>query len=258
MVFHVKPCSVVVVENIVRNLPGPTSSPHSVRLPSRKDPFTVDNSPAHLLAQGLDALALTVSCEDQSRLLAWMDELLKWNTKVSLTAITKPHEVVDKHLLDSLAVMPEVQSATHVLDLGAGAGLPGLPLVVVHPTLRATLVDAVEKKVAFMKAAAVKAGIATRVKAIHARAAGHPQQEGLPTVDLVISRAFMDVGPFLALARHYLLPQGRVVVMLGKAPNPAVLTTLAAEAGLSFVGSRTFTLPLSKDPRAVAVFQRST
>lgn len=216
----------------------------------------MDNSPA-LLSRGLDSLTLSVPAEAQARLLAYVAELLKWNEKVSLTAITRDDEVVDKHLLDSLAVVPEVAAATHVLDLGAGAGLPGIPLAVALPDLRATLVDAVAKKVSFMKTGAVKAGVAARVRALHARAEGHPEKEGLPVVDCVISRAFMDVGPFLLLARHYVAPAGRVVCMVGQTPPEAALRTLAEAAGLQFVSRRTFQLPLSGDPRGVCVFQKA-
>lgn len=218
----------------------------------------MDNSALPLLVQGLERLEVVLSADARQRLLAYATELLKWNEKVSLTAITRTEEVVDKHLLDSLAVLPEVQGATHLLDLGAGAGLPGIPLAIALPGLRATLVDAVAKKVAFMKTGAVKGGVADRVKAVHVRAEGHPDEEGLPRTDLVISRAFMDVGPFLLLARAYLAPGGRVVTLLGQAPPAETLGGLASAAGLELVSRRTFQLPLSKDPRGVAVFRRST
>lgn len=215
---------------------------------------SVDNSAAALLDSGLATLELTLPDPAKAALLAWADELLKWNPKVSLTAITRPDEVVDKHLLDSLAVLPEVRGATHVLDLGAGAGLPGIPLAVALPELRVTLVDAVSKKVSFLKSAAVKAQVAPRVKAIHARAEGQPTNEGIPTADCVISRAFMDVGPFLALARHYVTPGGRIVTMTGQTPAESVLRDLAKAANCTLVSRRTFTLPVSKDPRGVSVF----
>ena len=214
----------------------------------------MDNSALPLLTQGLEKLGLTLPADAPARLLAYADELLKWNAKVSLTAITRTAEVVDKHLLDSLAVLPEIQGATHLLDLGAGAGLPGIPLAIALPNLRVTLVDAVAKKVSFMKSGAVKGGVADRVKALHARAEGRRADEGLPEADLVISRAFMDVGPFLLLARAYLAPTGRVVTMLGQTPPAAALAALASSAGLELVSRRTFTLPHSGDPRGVAVF----
>jgi 16S rRNA (guanine527-N7)-methyltransferase len=212
----------------------------------------VDNS-ASLLSTGLQKMGLELPSEAQARLLAYTTELLKWNEKVSLTAITRPDEVVEKHLLDSLAVIPEL-TASSLLDLGAGAGLPGIPLAVALPSLHCTLVDAVAKKVSFMKAGAVKAGVETRVRAIHARAEGNAEKEGLPHVECVISRAFMDVGPFLLLARHYLLPGGRVVTMLGQPPAEETLQKNAEAAGLKLISRRTFTLPFSGDPRGVAVF----
>ncbi len=216
----------------------------------------MDNS-AVLLAQGLERLGLQLAPEAQQHLLAYVSELLKWNEKVSLTAITRDDEVVDKHLLDSLAVLPEVFGAAHLLDLGAGAGLPGIPLAVALPELRGTLVDAVAKKVGFMKSGAVKAGVSARVRALHARAEGDPAKEQIPVVDCVISRAFMDVGPFLLLARHYVAPGGRVVTMVGQTPPADVLEGLAAAAGLRLESRRTFQLPISGDPRGVAVFRKA-
>ncbi len=213
----------------------------------------MDNS-LSLLRRGLDALRLTVPDGGPERLTAWSAELLKWNEKVNLTAITRPEEVVDKHLLDSLAVVPEVAGARHLLDLGAGAGLPGVPLLVALPDLQATLVDAVAKKVAFIKVGGVKAGVAARLKAVHARAEGSPGTEGLPVVDLVIARAFMDVGRFTRLAVKYLSPGGRVVAMVGQVPAASELDDAASAAGLEVGSVRRFTLPLSGDPRGVVVF----
>lgn len=206
------------------------------------------------LAEGVAALGLTLPAGAGERLLAYLSELLKWNARVNLTAITDPVEAVEKHLVDSLAAMPEVQGATDLLDLGAGAGLPGIPLAVALPELKATLVDAVEKKVAFMKVGAVKAGVAGRVRAVHARAQGRPDDEKLPRAAVVISRAFMDVGPFLALARAYLAPGGKVVVMLGRTPPDEELTRVGQGAQMALSGVRRFALPGSGDPRGVAVF----
>lgn len=206
------------------------------------------------LAEGVAALGLTLPAGAGERLLAYLAELLKWNARVNLTAITDPREAVEKHLVDSLAAVPEVQGATDLLDLGAGAGLPGIPLAVALPELKARLVDAVEKKVAFMKVGAVKAGVAGRVRAVHARAQGRPEEEKLPRAQVVISRAFMDVGPFLALARAYLAPGGKVVVMLGRTPPDAELARVGQGAQLALGGVRRFALPWSGDPRGVAVF----
>lgn len=125
------------------------------------------------------------------------------------------------------------------------------------PELKCTLVDAVAKKVAFMKTGAVKAGVTGRVRAIHQRVAGRPSSEGLEPAEVVISRAFMEVGAFVALAVHYLAPGGRVVAMLGKPPPMAELSAIGRAAGLELVMLRELKLPLSGDARAVASFRAS-
>ncbi len=215
----------------------------------------MDKSDLTLLHEGLTRLGVALAPGVEVALMTYATTLLKWNEKVNLTAITRPADVVEKHLVDSLAVLPEVVGRT-VLDLGAGAGLPGILLALARPELEVTLVDTVGKKVAFMKNAVAAVGLAGRVRPIHARAEGSPVSEGLPMADLLISRAFMDVGPWLMLARHYLAAEGRVVAMLGQTPTEASLRALAAEAGLELVSRRLYQLPFSGDPRGVAVFAR--
>ena len=215
----------------------------------------MDKSPLALLQNGLPRLGVTLAPGVDEALWVYASILLKWNEKVNLTAITRPDEVVEKHLLDSLAVLPEVIGRT-VLDLGAVAGLPGIPLALARPELEVTLVDTVGKKVAFMKNAVAAVGLAGRVRPMHARAEGSPRGEKLPTAEVLISRAFMDVGAWLLLARHYLAPGGRVVSMLGQTPSEESLRSVAADAGLQLVSRRLYQLPFSGDPRGVAVFAR--
>lgn len=215
----------------------------------------MDKSPLAMLHDGLGQLGVSAAPEVEQALWAYATTMLKWNERVNLTAITQPEEVVVKHLVDSLAVLPEVVGRT-VLDLGAGAGLPGIPLALMRPELEVTLVDTVGKKVAFMKNAVATVGLAGRVRPIHARAEGSPLAEKLPVADVLISRAFMDVGPWLLLARHYLAPGGRVVAMLGQTPSEAALGAHAAAAELELVSRRVYRLPFSGDPRGVAVFAR--
>jgi len=215
----------------------------------------VDNFAADVLRRGLGQVGLPERLAEP--LWAYAALLLKWNERVNLTAITQPVEVVDKHLLDSVAVLPEVPSGPQrVLDLGAGAGLPGIPWALVRPDLEVTLVDAVQKKVAFMKAAAATLGLAGRVRAVHQRATG--PDDGLGLHDVVVSRAFMDVSPWLDLARHYVRPGGVVLAMVGQAPGEGAVERAAESAGLTLKAQRRFQLPVSGDGRGVLVFERST
>jgi 16S rRNA (guanine527-N7)-methyltransferase len=196
---------------------------------------------------------VTLSEQAAGQLLRFSEELLRWNAKVNLTAITDPAEVVEKHLLDSLAITPEVAGAGSLLDVGTGAGLPGLPLKVFQPELAVTLVDSVAKKIGFVKAVAAALGL-KGVTAVHQRLAGHPDQEGLPRAGAVVSRAFAELDVFLPLAAPYLAEGGHVVAMLGKLP--ADPSAAAERAGLHQRSLRRYTLPFSGAERHVAVFAR--
>jgi 16S rRNA (guanine527-N7)-methyltransferase len=206
------------------------------------------------LVEGAASLGVTLPEAAASLLLRYSAELLRWNARVNLTAITDPAEVVEKHLLDSLAVAPEVAGAGSLLDMGCGAGLPGLVLKVLQPELQITEVDSVAKKIGFVKASAAALGL-KGVTAVHQRLAGHPGTEGLPHAGAVVSRAFTELEAFLPLAAPYLVvPDGRVVAMLGKAPeDPAAAAT---RAGLRLLTLRRYALPFSGAERHVAVFQR--
>jgi 16S rRNA (guanine527-N7)-methyltransferase len=210
------------------------------------------------LRKGCEALGVELGEDVPGRLHRLMGELLKWNAKVNLTAITAPEEVLEKHFLDSLAVLPEMEGAGTVLDVGAGAGFPGLPLKMSRPSLSVTLVDAVGKKVGYLKAVVASPGLGlTGTKAVHARAEGKPEAEGLPRADRVIARAFMDLPDWLKLAPAYLAPGGRVVAMLGKAQPEEELRARATEQGLVVVSARAYRLPFSGAERQVAVFARA-
>lgn len=218
----------------------------------------MDKPARTMFAEGAKVLGLELQTPVFEALESWVDELLKWNSKVNLTAITDPAQVVEKHLLDSLAILPEVAGATSLLDLGAGAGLPGIPLAIALPGLSVTLADAVNKKVAFIKHSIVRLGLAPRVRAHHVRAAGSPDAEGLPQTEIVVARALMEVSQWVPFALPYLAPGGRLVAMLARPPADAELEAIAGRHGLRLSGLRRFALPFSGDPRSVATFQRST
>ncbi|MGA8892174.1 MAG: 16S rRNA (guanine(527)-N(7))-methyltransferase RsmG, partial [Anaeromyxobacteraceae bacterium] len=137
------------------------------------------------LERGVAALGLPVDATARGLLERYADRLLAWNRKVNLTAITDPAGVAEKHLVDSLALLPEVAGAATLLDVGSGAGLPGIPLAIALPGLEVTCCDAVAKKVAFVKA--VSAELALRVRGVAVRAGGEPEKEGLPRAEVVVS-----------------------------------------------------------------------
>jgi 16S rRNA (guanine527-N7)-methyltransferase len=158
------------------------------------------------LADGIRALGLTVSSAQQQQLLRYVGLLNKWNKAYNLTAVRDPAEMVVRHLLDSLSVLPHVQP-TEIIDVGTGAGIPGIPLAIALPALRVTLLDSNGKKTRFAKQAALELGLAN-VEVVQARAEQY--RNASPQV---ISRAFASLPDMLEVAGHLLAPAGRMLAM---------------------------------------------
>lgn len=203
------------------------------------------------LRQGATLLGVQVSPEAEEHLFWLATELLRWNAKVNLTAIVDPFEVLDKHILDSLGVAPSLSTdARSLLDVGTGAGFPGLPLALVRPELEVWLVDAVAKKVGFVKHAIATLGLSPRVRALHVTLQGNPEREGLRPFDAAVSRAFRDVPGWAALAAAYVRSGGQLLAMAGGGSEEAVLEGWGAPS------VRRFQLP-SGAGRSVLAYRRS-
>jgi 16S rRNA (guanine527-N7)-methyltransferase len=157
-----------------------------------------------------------VQCE---RLVDYARLLVRWNRVHNLTAIRRGEDILTHHLLDSLALAPELErvgpaGSARVLDVGSGGGLPGLVLAVALPRAQFTLVDAVQKKCAFLVQARLELGLAN-VEVIHARV----EALRAPPFDVIVSRAFASLAPFVALTRHLLKATGCWLAMKGQAPD---------------------------------------
>src|SRR5215472_15037920 len=138
-----------------------------------------------LLAPGLETLGVSLPADGAARLLEYVELLQRWNQAYNLTAVRDPAEMVVKHILDSLAVLPHVQRGP-VQDVGAGAGLPGIPLAIARPDLGFTLLDSNGKKTRFIVQA--KAGLGLHnVEVVQARAEDYRPPGPFATV---LSRAF--------------------------------------------------------------------
>ncbi|HSM91305.1 MAG TPA: 16S rRNA (guanine(527)-N(7))-methyltransferase RsmG [Anaeromyxobacteraceae bacterium] len=207
------------------------------------------------LRDGLQALGLEAAPESLSLLERFADRLLAWNRKVNLTAITAPVEVAEKHLVDSLSLLPDLAGARTLLDVGSGAGIPAVPLACVARSLEVTCCDGVAKKMAFVKAVAAELDL--RVRALAARAEGDPDAERLPRADVVVSRALADPDRWLPLGTAYLAPGGRLLAMLGREVDEGALRSTAEPLGLRLMGVRRFVLPVSQSERAIARFERA-
>ncbi len=206
------------------------------------------------LRVGLETFRLPVGAEALRRLERYAERLLAWNRKVNLTRITAPAEVAEKHLVDSLVLLPSVAGARTLLDVGSGAGLPGVPLACVRPDLAVTCCDSAAKKVAFVKA--VSADLALSVRALAVRAAGDPDREGLPRAEAVVSRALADPDAWVPLGARYLADGGVLLAMLGREADRARLEDLGRASGLVLEGLDAYELPVSRSARALARWRR--
>ncbi len=200
------------------------------------------------LREGARALGVVLPDASVVPLLHHIALLLKWNRTINLTAITEPIEVLEKHLLDSLAVAALVPTG-RLLDAGTGGGFPGVPIRLVRPDVEVVLVDSVAKKVAFLKSLAAELRL-TGVRAAALRLAGQPDAEGLGRFEGSISRAFAAPQEWLALARPYLAPGGRAIAMAGpRDPLPE-------QAGeLELIERRDYALPFSGAERHAGLYR---
>ena len=161
---------------------------------------------ADLLAGGIEVLGLDVSAHQQQQLLAYVALLLKWNRAYNLTAMRDPAEMITRHLLDSLAVLPHV-GAGALLDVGTGAGLPGLVLAICRPDQAFTLLDSNGKKTRFETQATLELGL-PNVTVVQQRV-----EQYRSSFPQVCCRAFAALPDVLALCRHLLAPGGKLLAM---------------------------------------------
>ena len=179
-----------------------------------------------ILEQGIQDAKLAISAETQHKLLGYLSLMQKWNKVHNLTAVRDADEMVTLHLLDSLVVLPYVD-AKNLLDVGSGAGLPGIPLALCLPDLQVTVIDSNSKKVSFMRQAKAELGI-TNLEVIGGRV-----EDIAPTrqFEIIISRAFSDLSLFISLTHHLLATDGKWLAMKGVYPE-AELADLLAKTGV--------------------------
>lgn len=175
------------------------------------------------LLEGLDKLGCGLPEERKrlaTHLLQYVLFLDKWNHVHNLTAVRKPEEMVTKHVLDSLTLLPVLMGKNHA-DVGSGAGLPGIPLAIARPDWRVTLIESNQKKAAFLIQACIELAL-KNVQVVCERV-----ERFFPTekFDTVISRAFSDLSTFVASAGHLCADKanGRMIAMKGRFPDAELM-----------------------------------
>ena len=165
------------------------------------------------LQQGLQVLGLSLSTAQQLLLLEYVALLKKWNSTYNLTALRDEATMISHHVLDSLTLLPYIENAQTLMDVGSGGGMPGIPTAICRPDLQITLLDSNTKKTTFLQQAVIELGLnnvtvaSGRVEAMHDK-----------KVDVVTSRAFAELADFISLTKHLLNENGYWAAMKGVYP----------------------------------------
>ncbi|MCA4901357.1 MAG: 16S rRNA (guanine(527)-N(7))-methyltransferase RsmG [Betaproteobacteria bacterium] len=183
--------------------------------------------PMTTLDTGLERLGLDLPAAARQKLLDYVALIAKWNQVHNLTAIREPVKMVTHHLLDSLALLKVIDGpARRVVDIGTGAGLPGIPLAIARPDWSVTLLDSNHKKGVFLQQAVSELGLSNATVVVDRVEAFRPEGG----FDYVVSRAFSDLPEFAELSRHLRAAGGALLAMKGVYPYEEVLQ-LSPEIG---------------------------
>ncbi|MDF3035150.1 MAG: gidB [Paucimonas sp.] len=204
------------------------------------------------LRQGAQALAVDLSEAQLGKLIDYVALLVKWNSAYNLTALREPRQMLTHHLLDSLAVVKSFASARRVLDVGAGAGLPGIVLAIwaaeAQPQMRVELIDTVQKKTAFLTQ--VKAQLKLGNVEVHA---GRVEHLDAGRFDVITSRAFASLEDFVSWSGHLLETGGRFIAMKGVMPEEEIA---ALPAGWKVSSTEKIDVPGLKAERHLIMIER--
>jgi 16S rRNA (guanine527-N7)-methyltransferase len=210
-----------------------------------------------LLVEGAKTFGINLDGKAIRAFDLYLKELIKWNQKINLTAIQSEKGIVLKHFLDSLSIAPYLPKNSSVLDIGSGAGFPGIPLKIVQPTLEMTLIDSVRKKVDFQRHIIRRLGLRA-AEAIH----GRVQDKGIlqrlaRRFDIVLSRAFSDLQTFLALSFPFLIEGGTVIAMKSEVDDEEMrLLTETEGTRYRLKNAVPLILPFSSFKRTLLLFEK--
>ena len=210
-----------------------------------------------LLMEGATAFGIHLNEKDGEAFDVYLRELLKWNQKINLTAIRSEKGIVLKHFLDSLSVYPYLSKSSSLLDIGSGAGFPGIPLKMVDPFLEVTLIDSVRKKVDFQKHIIRALGL-KGIQAIHGRVQDKEILQSMTErFDTVISRAFSDLQTLLLLAFPFLKKGGILLAMKGELEKEEIrLFSKGEETRYRLQTTASSFLPKSSFKRSILLFEK--
>jgi 16S rRNA (guanine527-N7)-methyltransferase len=206
---------------------------------------------AEELSQGARELGVELSAQQHEQLLAYLALLIKWNKAYNLTAVRDPDEMVSRHLLDSLSVVPFVtELGDNWLDVGSGGGMPGIPLAILFPGRQFTLLDSNGKKTRFLTQVKLELKLAN-LQVIHSRVEEFRPEQPFSGI---VSRAFSSLEDFSNWTRHLGDSETQWLAMKGVHPDDE-LQTLPADFRLT--ASHVLKVPGCQGQRHLLILRRS-
>ncbi len=207
-----------------------------------------------ILKEGAREVGAPLNQEMIQMFLVYLKELKEWNQTVNLTSLKKDTSIINKHFIDSISLVPYLPSRASLLDLGSGAGFPGIPAKIVKPSIKVTLLEATRKKVNFQRHLIRVLGL-TLIYPLQGRAEHLQFEEGSPSgFDIVTSRASFRLGKFLALGLPYLKKGGYLIAMKGKRAKEELKDNRHILKDLSAEESRTEEIILPGGQRRCLIF----
>ena len=170
-----------------------------------------------VLTAALDAYDVSLDQVAVDRLCRYYELLIEWNEKINLTALTEPEDVALKHFIDSLLLLQycEIKKDARIIDVGTGAGFPGMVLKIARPDLRLTLLDSLQKRLVFLDAVCRELDIPD-VALVHSRAEDGSRTELRDSFDIAVSRAVASLNTLCEYDMPYVKVGGRFIAMKGK------------------------------------------
>lgn len=220
---------------------------------------------SQLIIDGAAEFGLAISSQQIQQLTLHAKELLFWNRKINLTAITEPHEVAVKHILDSLACAAFLPATGTILDIGSGGGFPAIPLKIVCPSLRFWMIEASRKKANFLKHI-IRALTLEDSQAHHLRAEDMACEDGYPHYfDVIVSRALSSLETFMNLSLPLLKPGGVLIGLKGPGAQPEIeaetkrmsrVADATADQGHTIrIEEKKYALPFLKEQRILVIMK---
>ncbi|MCD6319937.1 MAG: 16S rRNA (guanine(527)-N(7))-methyltransferase RsmG [Candidatus Desulfofervidaceae bacterium] len=214
----------------------------------------MDPEAKEILENGSRILGIKLSQNQVYQFQFYLLRLKKWNRRINLTGLKTDKDIVIKHFLDSLALFSFLKPYWRVLDIGSGAGFPGIPLKIVLPSLQLTLVEARQKRVAFLKEIKRLLHLnGMEILQIHLG----PKTPALQCVfDAVIGRAVAPLPEYVALAQNYIKEDGLILVMRGSKDREEELKEVCRKYSLYTQTKKGFMLPFSQIKREVVALKK--